>query len=341
MTMRWLTLSRIRIVVLLLGVLVLSTSCGWSLWDSPMTTVRPRSDFGKWIDEIFMLISWTTLVIFIAVEGALLYACWRFRDRPGAPIPKQVHGHTPLEVSWTVAFAIVLVIIGIPTIRIIFRTQEAPAATALRVDVVGHQWWWEFKYPGANIITANELHLPVGQTVAFHLYAPDVIHSFWIPVLGGKRDVVPHRVNQIVLTPEAPGEYHGQCAEYCGTSHANMRFRVIVQPPGEFEAWVKAQQTPPVESTDALAQKGKEIFGQSACVGCHTIAGLSAGQIGPNLTHFASRHTFAGSLMPTTPENLVKWIENPDHMKPGALMPNLGMNADQSKALATYLLTLK
>jgi cytochrome c oxidase subunit 2 len=306
-----------------------------------MTTVRPRSDFGRWTDDIFMLISWTTLVIFIAVEGLLLYCCWRFRDRPGAPVPKQVHGHTPLEISWTVAFALVLLVIGIPTIRIVFKTQEAPAATALNVDVVGHQWWWEFKYPGVNVATANELHLPVGQAVAFHLEAPDVIHSFWVPQLGGKRDVVPHRVNRIVLTAEAPGEYLGQCAEYCGTSHANMRFRVIVHPQGEFDQWLKAQQAPPVESTDPLAQRGKEIFGKSACVGCHTIAGVSAGQIGPNLTHFASRQRFAGSLLPTTSENLVQWIENPDHMKPGARMPNLGMTGDQSKALAAYLLTLK
>jgi len=334
-------LRRARTAVLLLGVLFLASACGWSLWDSPMTTVRPRSDFGRAIDEIFMLISWTTLVIFIIVEVGLLYCCWRFRERPGAPIPKQVHGHTPLEVSWTIGFAVILLIIGIPTIKIIFKTQEAPAATALPVDVKGHQWWWEFAYPGLNFTTANEVHLPVGQTVAFRLHAPDVIHSFWIPVLGGKRDVVPHRVNQIVLTPEAPGEYYGQCAEYCGISHANMRFRVIVHPKGEFEQWVKAQQAPPVESTDALAQQGKEIFAKSACVGCHTIAGVSAGQIGPNLTHFASRRTFAGSLMQTTAPNLVQWIEDPGHMKPGALMPNLGMAGDRSKALAAYLLSLK
>jgi len=341
MTRRLLAPRAVRTVILLLGVLFLATSCGWSLWDNPMTTVRPRSDFARWIDDMFMLISWTTLAIFILVEGALLYCCWRFRERPGAPIPKQVHGHTPLEISWTVAFAVVLLIIGIPTIRIIFKTQEAPAATALRVDVAGKQWWWEFKYPGLNVTTANELHLPVGQTVAFHLYAPDVIHSFWIPVLGGKRDVVPHRVNHIVLTPEVPGEYPGQCAEYCGMSHANMRFRVIVHAKGEFEQWVKAQQAPPVESTDPLAQQGKEIFGKSACVGCHTLAGVSLGHIGPDLTHFASRTTFAGSLMRTTPENLVKWIENPDHMKPGARMPNLGMTGEQSRALAAYLLSLK
>ena len=150
MTKRLLSPSNVRTAVLLAGVAVLVSSCGWSLWDSPMTTVRPRSDFGKWIDEIFMLISWTTLVIFILVEAALIYACWRFRDRPGAPIPKQVHGHTALEISWTIAFAVILLIIGIPTIKIIFRTQEAPAATALRVDVAGKQWWWEFTLSGVQ-----------------------------------------------------------------------------------------------------------------------------------------------------------------------------------------------
>ncbi len=341
MTKRLFSASTARTVVLLAGVALSLSSCGWSLWDNPMTTVRPKSDFGRWSDEIFMLISWTTLVIFIAVEGALLYACWRFRDRPGAPIPKQIHGHTVLEISWTIAFAVVLLIIGIPTIKLIFKTQEAPAATALRVDVAGKQWWWEFSYPEFKITTANELHLPVGQSVAFDLHAPDVIHSFWIPQLGGKRDVVPHRVNRIVMTPAVPGEYLGQCAEYCGMSHANMRFRVVVHPKGEFDAWVKAQQAPPAESTDPLAQQGKTLFAQSACVGCHTIAGVSAGQIGPNLTHFGSRKSLAANMMPNTAANLAKWVENPDHLKPGARMPNLGMSGEQSKAIAAYLLSLK
>ena len=331
------------LVGLLAALLLLTGACSWVgwNWDTPMTTVNPKSDFGRTTHAIFMLISWWALGIFIAVEGALIYACWRFRERPGAPIPKQVHGHTALEISWTIAFAVILLIIAIPTIRAIFKTQEAPAATALRVDVYGKQWWWEFEYPQHKITTANELHLPAGQTVAFFLNTPDVIHSFWIPQLGGKRDVVPHRVNLITLTPEAPGEYPGQCAEYCGMSHANMRFRVIVHEPAEFEKWVKAQQAPPVESADVLAQQGKTLFAQSRCVGCHSITGISASRIGPDLTHFASRKTFAGSLMTSTPDNLTKWIENPEHMKPGALMPTLGLKGEQSKALAAYLLSLK
>jgi len=335
--------SRLAPSLLLLGVIALSAGCGavgWE-WDTKMTTVIPKSDFGRMTHDIFMLISWWTLGIFIVVEAALVYACWRFRDRPGAPIPKQVHGHTVLEVSWTIAFAAILVIIAVPTVRVIFKTQEAPAATDLRVDVVGRQWWWEFRYPGQGVVTANEAHIPVGQTVAFYLHGPDVIHSFWVPRLGGKRDVVPGRVNRITLTPEVPGEYIGQCAEYCGMSHANMRFRVIVHAKGDWEKWVAAQKAPPVESTDELAQKGKELFSQSACMGCHTITGVSAGILGPNLTHFGSRKTLASASMLSTPENLAKWIENPAHLKPGVLMPNLGMREEQSKALAAYLLSLK
>ncbi len=332
---------QVTTLALLLAVVTLVTACGWSGWDTKMTTVIPKSDFGKMTHDVFMLIGWWTLWIFVLVEGALLYAVWRFRERPGAPVPRQIHGHTALEISWTVAFAVILLIIGIPTIRVIFKTQEAPAATALRVDVSARQWWWEFRYPGLKITTANEAHVPVGQTIAFHLSGPDVIHSFWIPQLGGKRDVVPGRVNRLVLTPDTPGEYIGQCAEYCGTSHANMRFRVVVHPKDEFEKWAAGQQAPAAEPADPLAQRGKELFAQSACVGCHTLTGVSVGMLGPDLTHFGSRKTFAGGLLPSTPENLVRWIENPGHLKPGVLMPALGLRGEQSQALAAYLLSLK
>jgi cytochrome c oxidase subunit II len=332
-------------IVLLVLVAVLTTSCGlvgWP-WDTPMTTVIPKSDFGKAIHDLFMLISWWTLAIFILVEGALLYACWRFRDQPGVSMPKQVHGHTILELSWTIAFAVILLIIGIPTIRVIFRTQEAPAATAdaLRVDVAGRQWWWQFDYPGLKISTANELHLPAGRMVDFHLNAPDVIHSFWTPQLGGKRDVVPRRVNRLVLTPDTPGEYPGQCAEYCGESHANMRFRVVVHAPANFDRWVATQQAPAAEPTDELAKQGQALFGQLPCVGCHTIRGVSGGAIGPDLTHYGSRTTLAAGLVANTVENVQRWLMNPQQVKPGVLMPNLGLTAEQARALTAYLMSLK
>jgi cytochrome c oxidase subunit 2 len=330
-------------LLLLLAVLVLAVGCsavGWD-WDTKMTTVIPKSDFGRTTHAIFMLISWWSLGIFLVVELGMLAICWRFRDRPGAPVPKQTHGHTPLEIGWTIAFAVILVIFAIPTIRVIFKTQEPEAATALRVDVHGRQWWWEFQYPGLGIVTANEVHIPVGQTVAFHLHAPDVIHSFWDPQLGGKRDVVPKRQNRITLTPELPGEYIGQCAEYCGASHANMRFRAIVHTKADFDKWVAAQKAPPVESTDALAQQGKQIFTSSACVGCHTINGISGGVMGPNLTHFGSRTKFGAGIFDVTPEMVAKWVERPGELKPGVLMPDLGIRGEQSKALAAYLLSLK
>ena len=339
--MRKSLLARVSPALLLLAVALLVSSCGWSLWDSPMTTVRPKSEFGRITHQIFMLISWWTLGIGIVVEAGLLWACYRFREKPGQPIPKQVHGHTLLEVSWTVAFAVILLIFAVPTIPVIFETQAATPPQAMRIDVSGRQWWWEFKYPELKIVTANELHLPAGQMLAFNLHAPDVIHSFWMPQLGGKRDVVPGRVNRIMLAPDGPGEFPGQCAEYCGMSHANMRFRVVVHSKPDFDKWVTDQQKPAVQPTDPLAQKGLELFSQSTCVGCHTITGVSGGVLGPNLTHFGSRKTLGANLLPNTPENVAKWIENPGHLKPGALMPDLGMRGEQTKALAAYLLSLK
>ena len=339
--MRKSLLARIPTALLLLAAALLVSSCGWSLWDTPMTTVRPKSEFGRMTHEIFMLISWWTLGIGIVVEAGLLWVCYRFREKPGQPIPKQVHGHTLLEVSWTIAFAVILLIFAVPTIPVIFATQAATPPTALRIDVGGRQWWWEFKYPELKVVTANELHIPAKQMVAFNLHAPDVIHSFWMPQLGGKRDVVPGRVNRIMLSPDGPGEFPGQCAEYCGMSHANMRFRVVVHEKADFDRWVAEQQKPAAQPTDPLAQKGLELFSQSACVGCHTIAGVSGGVLGPNLTHFASRKTLGANLMANTTENVAKWIENPGHMKPGALMPDLGIRGEQTKALAAYLLSLK
>jgi cytochrome c oxidase subunit 2 len=332
-------------VSLLLAIATLVSACGlvgWP-WDTPMTTVRPKSDFGRLTHDLFMLISWWTLGIFILVEAGLVYVCWRFRDRPGAPIPTQVHGHTALEIGWTVAFAVILLIIGIPTIRIIFKTQEAPAASVdpLRIDVAGRQWWWEFNYPALKISTANEVHVPAGRVVDFHLNAPDVIHSFWTPQLGGKRDVVPRRVNRLTMTPDTPGEYPGQCAEYCGESHANMRFRVVVHAQDDFDRWVAAQLAPPVEPEGELAQQGKSLFTQLPCVGCHAIRGLSGGAIGPDLTHFGSRRTLASAMLPNTAPNLERWLVNPELIKPGVLMPNLGLSHDQAKALTAYLLSLK
>ncbi len=198
-----------------------------------------------------------------------------------------------------------------------------------------------FRYASLDIVTANEMHVPAGRPIRLRLESLDVIHSFWVPQLGGKRDTVPGRVNYLTFTPEAPGEYPGQCAEFCGTSHANMRKRVIVEAPEDFERWVAGQQALPLEPTAGPAAEGKAIYTRSACVGCHTITGVSAGQLGPELTHFGSRRTFAGATFPATVGNLTAWIENPSALKPGAKMPALGLSEEQARAVAEYLVSLK
>jgi cytochrome c oxidase subunit II len=320
---------------------VLLLLLGGCAWDGPMSTVVARSDLARSILSVYGIITWASAIIGVLVFVVLGWILLRFRDRPGGPLPRQIHGHALLEIAWTIAPALVLLIIAIPTIQVIFRTQGVAApASALTVTVRGWQWWWEFRYPILDVVTANELHLPVGRPIVLDLEGPDVIHSFWVPQLGGKRDVVPGRVNRIVLTPEKAGEYWGQCAEFCGASHANMQLRVIVEEPAAFDRWVAAQKAPAPEPTgDAVA--GKELFARHACVGCHTIRGVAAGALGPDLTHFGSRALFGAGLWTTTPDNVAAWIKNPPALKPGSRMPNLGLSDADANALAVYLISLK
>lgn len=305
-----------------------------------MSTVAGHSDFAREILRVYGIITWAAAIIALVVFLALAWVLLRFRDRPGAPAPPQTRGHTLLELSWTVAPALVLLVIAIPTIQVIFRTQAAPSAQALEVVVRARQWWWEFRYPTLGVATANELHLPAGRPVALTLEGPDVIHSFWVPQLGGKRDVVPGRVNRLTLTPDATGEYWGQCAEFCGISHANMRLRVVVEAAAAFERWVAAQRAPPAEPSGAAAD-GKTFFASHACVGCHTVRGVSAGVLGPDLTTFGSRTTLAAGLLPNTPENVAAWVKDPGAIKTGAKMPNLGLSDAEASAVAAYLTGLR
>ena len=311
--------------------------CGWQ---GPRSTLAPRSDFARAILDVYALITWAAIVIALVVFVLLGWVLVRYRERGAGPLPRQTRGHTLLEIGWTIAPALVLLVIAIPTIEVIFRTQVAAPPNALHVVVRGWQWWWEFRYPDLGVVTANELYLPVGRPVVLSLEGPDVIHSFWVPELGGKRDVIPGRHNQIVLTPEVPGEYPGQCAEFCGASHANMGMRVLVQPAAEFDAWVAGQKATPPEPTGAAAD-GQAIFAKSACVGCHTIAGVSAGVLAPNLTHFGGRSTLAAGMWPNTPDNVAAWVRDPQRLKPGVKMPDLGLTEEQAKAVAAYLTGLK
>jgi cytochrome c oxidase subunit II len=306
-----------------------------------MSTLVARSDMARDVLGLYALITWACVGIGLIVFGVLAYVLVRFRSRPDSALPPQTHGRPWLEIAWTIGPALILLVIAIPTVQVIFRTQtQAKPPDALEVVVRGYQWWWELSYPGLGIVTANELVVPAGRPIYFALEGPDVLHSFWVPKFGGKRDVVPGRRNAITVIPDEPGEFWGQCAEFCGVSHANMGLRVIVASPTDFEQWAARQRSAAVEPAgDAVA--GKAIFAGSACVGCHTVRGVSAGVLGPDLTHFGSRRTLAAGAYPNTPDRLAAWVRDAPRMKPGVKMPAFAYTDEQAKALAAYLTSLK
>jgi cytochrome c oxidase subunit 2 len=313
----------------------------------PMTTVEPTTpDFGFLIQDLYLLVWWLSVFVFIVVEGALLFAIIRFRRRPGQGVPGQLHGNTRLEIAWTIAPALILVIVAIPTVQTIFFTQGLPPNfdQAMRVRAVGHQWWFAFEYPELGIVTANELHIKKGQTVYYDLESADIIHSFWFPAMGGKRDMIPTHVNHLWYTPTVAGRYLGQCAEFCGASHANMRMVLYVHEPADFDAWVAGMRKP-AQTPEGLtgAAHGAQLFVQKGCAGCHAITGVPAavGKAGPNLTNFGNRSTLAAGMADNTPENLAAWLRNPPEFKPGSLMPNLNLNEDEIADLVLYLESLK
>jgi cytochrome c oxidase subunit 2 len=278
------------------------------------------------------------------VEGFLLYTIIRYRRRSENELPSQVHGNTRLEVAWTIIPSIVLLIIAVPTIGTIFASDTVPP-NAMPVKVIGHQWWWEFEYPSLGIKTANELHLPLGQTVAFEMESKDVIHSFWFPRMGGKMDVVPTRKNHMWFTPKETGEFYGQCVEFCGTQHANMRMRLFVQTPQEFQAWVEQQRREAAPPPSGLVAQGAEAFQNPAnyCIVCHTVRGTNArGIIGPDLTHVGSRKTIAAGMLDNTPEEMARWIRDPQGVKIGNKMVLPRPPSDQDlAAIVAYLQSLK
>ena len=321
-------------VVLLLG-------CGGPF---PQSTLHPHSDFARATDVLFTDIFWWAAAVFVVVEALLLFALIRFRHREGRPAPRPMHGHTLMEIAWTLAPAVILVFVAVPTVRTIFTTSGIAPADALKVDVIGHQWWWEFRYQELGLVTANELHLPLGRAVQVSITSADVIHSFWVPPLGGKRDAIPGHVTRIAFRPDAPGEYAGQCAEFCGASHANMRLHVVVESDSEFGRWATVELAgAAVPAPGTLAAQGKTVFARSACIGCHTIQGVSGGVIGPNLTHVGSRATIASGLFPNDSAHLARWIADAPSLKPGSLMTRMQpplTDADIA-ALVAYLESLK
>ena len=317
---------------------------GCSDKNRPMTTLAPKSDLAKWIQDLFVQVTlWDSLVLIIVVVAFIL-AVFVFSSRVGEAAPATAaSSDLGLEIAWTLGPTLILLMITIPTVRTIFRSQPAVApAAALKIKVVAYQWWWEFEYPD-GVKTSNELHIPINWPVRLELQSGDIIHSFWVPQLGGKRDVVPGQVNQLTFIANTTGEYPGQCAEFCGLSHANMRFRVFVDSAENFAAWDKAQLAGPVSppQSDRVAAMGAKIFASSPCTSCHMIQGVSKGYIGPDLTHFGSRTTLAAGVLKNTPDNVAKWIAHPGEIKPGANMPPLLLPGPKMDALVAYLESLK
>lgn len=317
--------------------LMVLAGCGTSTMD----TLNPQSDLTREIHEIYGLIFWIDTILFIIVQGALIYAVVKFRARGDEKgLPEQVHGNLTLELGWTIAPVFILMIIAIPTVVLIFESQAEAKEDALIINAGGEQWWFSFAYPQHGFVTANEVHVPLGREVEVRLQSDNVIHAFWVPQVAAKRDMMPGRVNRIKFTAEKIGMFLGQCAEYCQDSHALMKFRMFVDSPEDFAAWTEWQKAP-VPEAEATAE-GFQLFQNATCVACHAISGTTAASdIGPNLSHYASRTTMAAGIMENNEANLRKWLKDPTAVKPGSKMPNLNLSDEQINGLVTYLQSLK
>jgi cytochrome c oxidase subunit II len=318
---------------------------------SPLSSTNifaPASTPAKTIFGLSVFVLTITGLIFAVVFGLLAYSVVKFRSKEAdaAREPAQVYGSTQIELAWTVIPVLIVVVLFLATARVIHAVQDArKPANAFDVTVIGHQFWWEFRYPKLGIVTANELHIPVSDpahpTPTFlKLMSADTDHSFWVPELGGKTDLIPNRVNQMWMDPPKPGIYLGQCAQYCGVQHAKMLLRVWVDRPEDFAAWVRAQQQTAVQDEKVLA--GRRVFETTSCINCHAVRGTPAdGRFGPDLTHLMSRTTIAAGAAENTHSNLYRWVQNPDTFKPGSLMPAMKLSDSDLNALVAYLETLQ
>jgi cytochrome c oxidase subunit II len=346
----------------------------------PQTALLPLSDFARIGDQVQDQTFYWALGVFILVEGALLYSVFRFRGRPDDPEPSQIHGNTTIEIIWTLIPALILAAIAVPTVKGIFETNRTPP-NAMKIEVTGHQWWWEFHYPDAGVTTANEMFIPAGRTVELVINSGDVVHSFWPPRFAGKRDVFPGRDTRLWWKADSTGLFPGQCAEYCGIQHARMAFHVRSVSSADFDAWIGHMQTlgpkaapapaaapagdslktasaggkvrapraapaaPQKDTVSAAAPqgpeyaKGEKLFMTKGCMGCHSLQAVKApkGLIGPNLANVGARSHIAAGWLKNTDENLERWIREPQTVKKGVLMPNLGVTEEEARALRAYL----
>jgi cytochrome c oxidase subunit 2 len=302
---------------------------------------NPNSPLASATTNLFIFILAIAGFILALVTFLLVYSIIRYRSRGEQGEPPQILGNTKLEIVWTVVPIITLGIVFVYMLQVMGITLPRSAQNPDMI-VIGHQWWWEVHYPQSGVVTANELHLPAGKKMLIRLESADVIHDLWLPELGTKMDLVPGKVNAIWLQGDKVGVYYGTCAEFCGTQHAWMRLRAVVETPSDFEAWIKEQQQPAQTPTGSQASQGAQLFQQIACQSCHTIQGTQAqGNVGPDLTHLASRQTLAAGVLDNTPDNLATWLRDPQAVKPGNHMPNLKLSDQQIQQLVAYLETLK
>ncbi len=345
--------SRPRLVRLgaLVAVTLLLGACSLiSSEDQPLTTFEPAGPFAERIDNLFWPVFWIAVAVFVLVQGAILVAVFLYRDRDGSKEAKQLHGSPKLEIAWTIIPALILAGIAVPTTAAVFDLTEC-GPDAIEVQVTGHQWWFEYHYPDADITTANVMVIPAGQEVCARMTSDDVLHNFWIPALNGKRYLVPGQTTELRLQADQPGEYWGHCAEFCGLSHSLMRARVQALEPSEYDAWLAGQQagaTLPVEGDPEY--EGYQVYLNKQCIQCHTVRfeDDSASNIiaadafnGPELTHFASRNVFAGAILPGEGQSrgdaLKEWLADPPSTKPGSFMPDLALTEAEIDALIVWL----
>ena len=310
---------------------------------SPTDIFAPVSTPAQSIFELSLLVLAIAAAIFVVVSGLLAYATAKFRKRrdDDGREPAQVYGSTQVELAWTITPVVIVLVLFLATARVIFTVQDPPRRPgALEVTVIGHQFWWEYQYPGLKVVTANELHVPVGEPTFLTLLSADTDHSFWVPRLAGKTDLIPNHPNKMWIEPREKGVYVGQCAQNCGTQHAKMLLRVYVEAREDFDRWIKEQAA--AAQTNDSSSEGRRVFERTACINCHTVAGTAAnGRFGPDLTHLMSRETLGSGVAPNTAENLRRWIRRPDDFKPGALMPPMGLTDQQLDAVTAYLVSLR
>lgn len=321
--------------------------------EQPLTTFEPAGPFAEQIDNLFWPVFWIAVAVFVLVQGAIFAAVFLYRDREGSKEAKQLHGSPKLEIAWTIIPALILAGIAVPTTAAVFDLTEC-APDAIEVQVIGHQWWFEYHYPDAGIDTANVMVIPAGQEVCARMTSDDVLHNFWIPALNGKRYLVPGQTTELRLQADQPGEYWGHCAEFCGLSHSLMRARVQALEPAEYEAWLAAQQANAAAPEEGTPEDdGYQVFLEKGCTQCHTVrfeeevVGPTerASFNGPELTHFASRNVFAGAILPgegqTADAALKEWLADPPTIKPGSFMPDLALTEAEIDALIVWLDSLE